>query len=55
MEGPQLTLYVPHGVLMEGSNSIQLLELEEAPCQDAVNCKVAFTTDHVIDGPTPAE
>jgi len=52
--GPQLTLYVPHGVLQEGSNNVTLLELQEAPCRAAGgSCNVEFIDTPTIDGPTP--
>lgn len=53
--GPQVTLYVPHGVLVTGQNRVLLLELEGAPCGNTADdtCSVTFTEKHVIDGPTP--
>jgi len=51
--GPQVTLYVPHGVLVKGLNYVTLLELQGAPC-GAGACAVTFVDTAVIDGPTPA-
>ena len=30
--GPQVTLYVPHGLLRKGGNMLMLLELQRSPC-----------------------
>ena len=52
--GPQVTLYIPHGVLRQGANSVTLLELEAAPCLEAGgDCSVEFTDVPQIDGPVP--
>ncbi|KAK4298222.1 hypothetical protein Pmani_029407 [Petrolisthes manimaculis] len=51
--GPQVTLYVPHGVLNQGTNTLMLLEYEAAPCLTPDTCYVTFTDTHVINGPTP--
>ncbi|PAA82970.1 hypothetical protein BOX15_Mlig017556g2 [Macrostomum lignano] len=40
--GPQVTLYVPGAVLREGSNSIAVLELLQAPCLNDSSCRVDF-------------
>jgi hypothetical protein len=52
--GPQQTLYVPHGILKTGDNSITLFELESAPDgSPGHNVSVTFTNVHQINGPTP--
>ncbi|XP_050711222.1 LOW QUALITY PROTEIN: beta-galactosidase-like [Eriocheir sinensis] len=51
--GPQVTLYVPAGVLKQGTNSLLLLEQEAAPCLSPDTCYVTLEDTHVIDGPTP--
>lgn len=51
--GPQVTLYVPHGILRQGSNTLLLLELEAAPCLAAGMCQVVLQQTHQLDGPTP--
>ena len=51
--GPQVTLYVPSGVLHQGTNTLLLLEQEAAPCLTSDTCYVTLQETHVIDGPTP--
>ncbi|KAG0725488.1 Beta-galactosidase [Chionoecetes opilio] len=51
--GPQVTLYVPRGVLQPGNNTLVLLEQEAAPCLTPDSCYVTLQDTHVIDGPTP--
>lgn len=52
--GPQETLYVPHGLLKEGPNTLVLLELEKAPCEETGgSCQAEFIDVHQVDGPTP--
>ncbi|PAA83669.1 hypothetical protein BOX15_Mlig019851g3 [Macrostomum lignano] len=40
--GPQVTLYVPRAVLREGSNSVAVLELLQAPCLSDSSCRIDF-------------
>ncbi|KAB7499190.1 Beta-galactosidase [Armadillidium nasatum] len=49
--GPQLTLYVPHGILREGENHILILELERVTTTE--NLQVSFTDKPEINGPVP--
>ena len=51
--GPQVTLYVPHGVLKVGQNTILLLELEKAPCKANQSCSITLTDTAVLNGTTP--
>lgn len=51
--GPQVTLYVPRGVLHQGNNTLMLLEQEAAPCLTPDTCHVTLQETPVIDGPTP--
>ena len=49
--GPQLTLYVPRGILREGANALLLLELEGAQCSP--DCSVEFVDTPEIDASVP--
>ncbi|RXG52564.1 Beta-galactosidase [Armadillidium vulgare] len=49
--GPQLTLYVPHGILREGENHILIFELERVTTTE--NLQVSFTDKPEINGPVP--
>ena len=51
--GPQVTLYVPRGVLHQGTNTLLLLEQEAAPCLTPDTCHATLQDTHIIDGPTP--
>lgn len=51
--GPQLTLYVPRGILKNGTNSVLVLEQEVSPCALPSNCFVTLQDKHEIAGPTP--
>lgn len=51
--GPQVTLYVPRGVLRKGRNSLLLLEQEASPCSLSATCFVTLQNTHDIAGPTP--
>ncbi|XP_045106280.1 beta-galactosidase-like isoform X2 [Portunus trituberculatus] len=51
--GPQVTLYVPRGVLHQGTNTLLLLEQEAAPCLTPDTCYATLQDTHIIDGPTP--
>lgn len=51
--GPQVTLYIPAGVLQKGSNTIMVLELEASPCADPSQCYVSLVDTPQINGPTP--
>ncbi|XP_071541373.1 beta-galactosidase-like [Panulirus ornatus] len=51
--GPQVTLYVPQGVLRKGTNKLLVLELENAPCQTPNTCHVTLQDTPELDGPTP--
>lgn len=51
--GPQMTLYVP-GVLMQATNRLILMELEQAGCDRSDTlCQVTLTDSPILDGPTP--
>lgn len=51
--GPQVTLYVPRGILKKGANTMLVMELEVSPCSIASQCYVTLQDTHVINGPTP--
>ncbi|XP_068224951.1 beta-galactosidase-like [Palaemon carinicauda] len=51
--GPQVTLYVPRGILKTGTNSIYLLEQEVSPCALSSKCVVTLQDTPEIAGPTP--
>ncbi|KAG7166266.1 Beta-galactosidase-like 1 [Homarus americanus] len=51
--GPQVTLYVPQGVLRRGTNTLLLLELEAAPCLTPHTCHVTLINTPEVDGPYP--
>uniref|UniRef100_A0A0P4WBE4 Beta-galactosidase n=2 Tax=Scylla olivacea TaxID=85551 RepID=A0A0P4WBE4_SCYOL len=51
--GPQVTLYVPRGVLHQGTNTLVLLEQEAAPCLTPDTCHATLQETHIINGPTP--
>ncbi|CAL4183475.1 unnamed protein product [Meganyctiphanes norvegica] len=51
--GPQVTLYIPAGVLQKGTNILMLLELEASPCADPSKCYVSLVNTPQINGPTP--
>ncbi|KAK7075800.1 Beta-galactosidase-1-like protein [Halocaridina rubra] len=51
--GPQVTLYVPRGILKHGTNSILILEQEASPCQIPSQCIVSLEESPNINGPTP--
>lgn len=51
--GPQVTLYVPRGILKKGINSILLLEQEASPCSLSTKCFITLQNTHEIAGPTP--
>ena len=50
--GPQITLYVPHGILRIGNNSIMIIEFENSPCKNNL-CFVEFLSLPELDGKTP--
>lgn len=51
--GPQITLYVPAGILNPGKeiSELVLLELDNAPCESPGHCFVEFVETPVINGP----
>ncbi|RXG56870.1 Beta-galactosidase [Armadillidium vulgare] len=51
--GPQVTLYIPSGLLQYEDNTILILELEKSPCDESASCKVSLVDVPEIDGPTP--
>ncbi|KAB7501273.1 Beta-galactosidase, partial [Armadillidium nasatum] len=51
--GPQVTLYIPSGLLHFDDNKILLLELEKAPCNENSSCNVSFVDIPEVNGPTP--
>ena len=55
VEGPQITLYVPASVFRSdgGANTITVLELDGAPCDQTSSCYVEFTTTPILNGPVP--
>ncbi|KAB7503455.1 Beta-galactosidase [Armadillidium nasatum] len=51
--GPQVTLFIPSGLLQYEDNTILILELEKSPCEESTSCKVSLVDVPEIDGPTP--
>ncbi|KAL7637272.1 UNVERIFIED_CONTAM: hypothetical protein RMT77_011984 [Armadillidium vulgare] len=51
--GPQVTLYIPSGLLHFDDNKILLLELEKAPCKENSSCNVSLVDIPEVNGPTP--
>ncbi|XP_045618256.2 beta-galactosidase [Procambarus clarkii] len=51
--GPQVTLYVPSGILKTGSNTLLVLEFEVSPCLLPDSCFVTLQNTHEINGATP--
>ena len=49
-KGPQKTLFVPKNVLKIGTNSLMIIELDEAPCsgKDLYNCTVEFLDKPIL-------
>ncbi|KAK7067263.1 Beta-galactosidase-1-like protein, partial [Halocaridina rubra] len=51
--GPQVTLYVPRGILKQGTNSLLLFEQEASPCNIPNKCYASLQNKHVVAGQTP--